>query len=184
MKKLLFLLVFCTLISCKQEKKYDADEVQKMVDQKVEEKLAENNQTETKNNTKDKASKTNVSLADIEARKGYYSDYQKKLEAKMDPLDETFIDSDDYVEENFDIALDLGEKWDIELNKIYKIVMDKLTSEQQNELRAEEKKWLKKLEEKTSRPSSARMENATDTYKMTRERTYYLVKLNSKIDQQ
>ncbi len=32
MKKLLFLLVFCTLISCKQEKKYDADEVQKMVE--------------------------------------------------------------------------------------------------------------------------------------------------------
>ena len=64
MKKLLFLLVFCTLISCKQEKKYDADEVQKMVDQKVEEKLAENNQTETKNNTKDK--EISISLTEEE----------------------------------------------------------------------------------------------------------------------
>lgn len=67
MKKLLFLLVFCSSISCNQEKKYDADEIQKIVGQRVEEKLAENDQTEVKNNTKNNKSKTNVSLADIKA---------------------------------------------------------------------------------------------------------------------
>ncbi len=46
------------------------------------------------------------------------------------------------------------------------------------------KKWLKKVSENTSPKPSERIYNAISNYKMTRERTYYLVKLNSKIDQQ
>ena len=183
MKKILFLLIFCSLISCKQEKKYDADEVQKMVDQKVEEKIVEKNQTETKNDTNDtKQKKSNISLSDIKSRKGSYSDYQKDLETRMDPLDKTF-DPESYTEESFNHNLDLGDKWDIELNKIYKIVINKLTSEQKKELQSEERKWLKNMED-SSLPSSARIDNAMNRYLSIKERTYYLVKLNSKIDQQ
>ena len=101
----------------------------------------------------------------------------------MNPLDETFSDSDTFSEDNYNNVLDLGNKWDSELNKIYKIVMDKLTADQKNELKAEEKRWLQDLEKSTSLPSSAHMENAVNFYEMTKERTYYLVELNSKIDE-
>ena len=75
----------------------------------------------------------------------------------------------------------LADEQDVELNKIYIIIMNKLNDNQKRELRDEQREWFEEMN--SGAESKFFYSNAVRYYEMTRNRTYYLVDLNSKIDQ-
>ena len=73
-----------------------------------------------------------------------------------------------------------GDEWDTELNAVYKALMKKLTPSQQEELRAEQRKWIKQRDAKLGEFGD-RLVNAGLFYDLTMDRTYELAKLYDKV---
>ena len=73
-----------------------------------------------------------------------------------------------------------GSEWDEELNAIYPLVMKKLTPSQQEELKTEQRKWIKQRDAKLDKAEDS-TEHAYLFFDLTLERTYELAKLYDKI---
>ena len=73
-----------------------------------------------------------------------------------------------------------GSEWDEELNAIYPLVMKKLTPSQQEELKTEQRKWIKQRDAKLDKAEDS-TEHAYLFFDLTFDRTYELAKLYDKI---
>ena len=74
---------------------------------------------------------------------GYTSDMINRMETKEKSLEDSFGVSNAEMKEASSVILD---GWNDELNKVYKLLMSKLSKKEQVKLRNEEKAWIKRKE--------------------------------------
>ena len=74
---------------------------------------------------------------------GYTSDMINRMEIKEKSVEKLFDGSNVEIKEGSSMIL---ESWDDELNKVYKLLMSKLSKKEQVKLRNEERAWIKKRE--------------------------------------
>ena len=74
---------------------------------------------------------------------GYTSDMINRMETKEKSVEESFGGSNVEMKE---AAVVIFKSWDNELNKVYKLLMSKLSKKEQMKLRNEEKAWIKRKE--------------------------------------
>ena len=72
---------------------------------------------------------------------GYTSDMINRMEIKEKSVEKLFDGSNVEIKEGSSMIL---ESWDDELNKVYKLLMSKLSKKEQVKLRNEERAWIKK----------------------------------------
>lgn len=115
-----------------------------------------------------------------EANVSQKEDYLKKLN-RMEEEDRN-LEAGTTMQELEQQEADRYEKWDDELNRIYGILQDQLSTEQMDELREEQREWIKYRDE-TAKESSLKYEgSSTESLEyvatlatLTRERCYLLV---------
>ena len=78
---------------------------------------------------------------------GYTSDMINRMETKEKSVEDSFGGSNAEMKEASSVILD---GWNDELNKVYKLLMSKLSSTQKTKLRNEEREWLKRRERKVN----------------------------------
>lgn len=116
--------------------------------------------------------------------------YENNLIDKMKPLEEELqTDFDSGISANMrNAAIKLDEAWDIELNKVYKDLMNKLPESEKIKLRNSERKWIVERDKKLEMLSD---EDGTNVnvmksgmkYQLTKERTLILAKVYDKLSQ-
>lgn len=116
--------------------------------------------------------------------------YENNLIDKMKPLEEELQpDFDSGISANMrNAAIKLDEAWDIELNKVYKDLMNKLPESEKIKLRNSERKWIVERDKKLEMLSD---EDGTNVnvmksgmkYQLTKERTLILAKVYDKLSQ-
>ena len=74
---------------------------------------------------------------------GYTSDMINRMETKEKSVEESFGGSNVEMKE---AAVVVFKGWDEELNKVYKLLMSKLSKKEQLKLRNEERAWIKRKE--------------------------------------
>ena len=74
---------------------------------------------------------------------GYTSDMINRMETKEKSLEDSFEGSNIEMKE---AAVAIFKGWDNELDKVYKLLMSKLSKKEQVKLRNEEKAWIKRKE--------------------------------------
>ena len=74
---------------------------------------------------------------------GYTSDMINRMEIKEKSVEKLFDGSNVEIKEGSSMIL---ESWDDELNKVYKLLMSKLSKKEQLKLRNEERAWIKRKE--------------------------------------
>ena len=74
---------------------------------------------------------------------GYTSDMINRMEIKEKSVEKLFDGSNVEIKEGSSMIL---ESWDDELNKVYKLLMSKLSKKEQEKLRNEERAWIKRKE--------------------------------------
>ena len=74
---------------------------------------------------------------------GYTNDMINRMETKEKSVEESFGGSNVEMKE---AAVVVFKGWDDELNKVYKLLMSKLSKKEQLKLRNEEKAWIKRKE--------------------------------------
>ena len=74
---------------------------------------------------------------------GYTSDMINRMEIKEKSVEKLFDGSNVEIKEGSSMIL---ESWDDELNKVYKLLMSKLSKKEQLKLRNEEREWIKRKE--------------------------------------
>ena len=74
---------------------------------------------------------------------GYTSDMINRMETKEKSVEDSFGGSNAEMKEASSVILD---GWNDELNKVYKLLMSKLSKKEQVKLRNEEKAWIKRKE--------------------------------------
>lgn len=116
--------------------------------------------------------------------------YENNLIDKMKPLEEELQpDFDSGISANMrNAAIKLDEAWDIELNKVYKDLMNKLPESEKIKLRNSERKWIverdKKLEMLSDEDgTSVNVMKSGMKYQLTKERTLILAKVYDKLSQ-
>lgn len=72
---------------------------------------------------------------------GYTSDMINRMEIKEKSVEKLFDGSNVEIKEGSSMIL---ESWDDELNKVYKLLISKLSKKEQVKLRNEERAWIKK----------------------------------------
>lgn len=65
------------------------------------------------------------------------------LEAKMQPALDSGVTS-----EMINASVKLSEAWDVEINKVYKLIMEKLPEKEKTKLRNDQRNWVKEKEKK------------------------------------
>ena len=80
-------------------------------------------------------------MVSISSFAGYTSDMMNRMETKEKSLEASFGGSN---AEMKNAAAAIYEGWDEELNKVYKLLMEKLSKNEQLKLRDEERAWIKK----------------------------------------
>ena len=96
----------------------------------------------------DLVSDENIKKKNNAAKNG---NYEKNLIAKMKPVDNELDDMLSYAESTADMTSAINyasEAWDAELNIIYKILMDRLSKEEQISLRNRQREWIKRRDSK------------------------------------
>ena len=68
---------------------------------------------------------------------------QAVLEAKMQPALDSGVTS-----EMINASVKLSEAWDVEINKVYKLIMEKLPEKEKTKLRNDQRNWVKEKEKK------------------------------------
>ena len=79
------------------------------------------------------------------------TNYEKNLIAKMKPVDEELDDMLSYSQSTADMTAAINYAsgaWDTELNIIYKLLMEKLSKEEQISLRDKQRNWIKMRDSK------------------------------------
>ena len=131
---------------------------------------------EEKKTEKPKESK--VTLSELKEKKAKDNEYSDNLAIRMKPIHRSYPSGElDY--ENFTRINECGGEWDNELNVVYSDLMKKLTPSQQEELRAEQRKWIKQRDAKLNE-SEDLLVNADLFYNLTMDRTYELAELYDK----
>jgi len=74
---------------------------------------------------------------------GYTSDMINRMEIKEKSVEKLFDGSNVEIKEGSSMIL---ESWDDELNKVYKLLMSKLSKKEQLKLKNEERAWIKRKE--------------------------------------
>ena len=77
--------------------------------------------------------------------------YAKELESKMEKLEEELqskLDSG-VTSEMINANSELYEAWDAELNKVYKLLMERLSKDKKEKLRNSQRAWIKSKEKKS-----------------------------------
>ena len=82
-------------------------------------------------------------IVSISSFAGYTSDMMNRMETKEKSVEASFGGSN---AEMKNAASAILEGWDDELNKVYKLLMSKLSKKEQLKLRNEEKAWIKRKE--------------------------------------
>lgn len=82
-------------------------------------------------------------VVSVSSFSGYTSDMIKRMEIKEKSVEESFGGSNVEMKE---AAVVIFKSWDNELNKVYKLLMSKLSKKEQVKLRNEEKAWIKRKE--------------------------------------
>lgn len=80
-------------------------------------------------------------MVSISSFAGYTSDMMNRMETKEKSVEASFGGSN---AEMKNAASAILEGWDDELNKVYKLLMSKLSKKEQIELRNEERAWIKR----------------------------------------
>ena len=65
------------------------------------------------------------------------------LEAEMQPALDSGVTS-----EMINASVKLSEAWDVEINKVYKLIMEKLPEKEKTKLRNDQRNWVKEKEKK------------------------------------
>ena len=90
----------------------------------------------------EKPKQSKVTLDDLKNKKAKNTEYIDNLGFRMRPVHRLYTMTDrEY--ENTQRINDWAEGWDEELNTVYQLLMKKLTPSQQEELRTEQRKWIK-----------------------------------------
>ena len=84
-------------------------------------------------------------VVSVSSFSGYTSDMIKRMEIKEKSVEESFAFGGSNVEMK-EAAVVIFKSWDNELNKVYKLLMSKLSKKEQVKLRNEEKAWIKRKE--------------------------------------
>ena len=82
-------------------------------------------------------------MVSISSFAGYTSDMMNRMETKEKSVEASFGGSN---AEMKNAASAILEGWDDELNKVYKLLMSKLSKKEQIKLRNEERAWIKRKE--------------------------------------
>ena len=192
MKKLaIFLILLIAALSCSKESKENKIERVSKVDS--------GNFTEvqtSKNNTKEESQGQKVSYekedkAEAKNQNSGFSkqsdgNYAKELENKMEKLEEELqskLDSG-VTSEMINANSERYEAWDAELNKVYKLLMERLSKDKKEKLRNSQRAWIKSKEKKANEASKeadggtlAGVLYSGTLASMTKERTIELAKM-------
>lgn len=157
MKKLvIFLILSIVIIGCSKENK--VERVSK-VDSGT---IAEVQTSQNQNNAEEKSQSQKVS-SEKEKKVGAKSQkdnlgkksrgtYTKELESRMEKLEKEMqskLDSG-VTSEMVNANNELYEAWDKELNKVYKLLMEKLPTDRKEKLKKDQRAWVKIKEEKAN----------------------------------
>lgn len=127
----------------------------------------------------EKPKQSKVTLDDLKNKKAKNTEYIDNLGFRMRPVHRLYTMTDrEY--ENTQRINDWAEGWDEELNTVYQLLMKKLTPSQQEELRTEQRKWIKMRDTKLGN-SEDDLDKADLFYNLTMDRTYELAKLYDKV---
>ena len=157
MKKLvIFLILSIVAIGCSKENK--VERVSK-VDSGT---IAEVQTSQNQNNAEEKSQSQKVSSEKekkVEAKsqkdnlgKKSSGTYTKELESRMEKLEKEMqskLDSG-VTSEMVNANNELYEAWDKELNKVYKLLMEKLPADRKEKLKKDQRAWVKIKEEKAN----------------------------------
>ncbi len=123
--------------------------------------------------------KSKITLAELKEKKAKDNEYSDNLAIRMKPIHRSYTGGElDY--ENTEQINEWGGAWDDELNAVYQALMKKLTPSQQEELKIEQRKWIKQRDAKLNE-SGDHLVNADLFYNLTMDRTYELAELYDKI---
>ena len=87
-------------------------------------------------------------MVSVSSFAGYTSDMINRMETKEKSVEDSFGGSNVEMKE---AAVVIFKGWDNELNKVYKLLMSKLSKKEQVKLRNEEKAWIKRKEKAADR---------------------------------
>ena len=177
MKKLLLIMLLALIVSCgKKDEELEKAKRDAEIEQKVEEKMNEMAAEEKKTEKKDSSQTTSKA-------KTSSGDYKEKLIERTKSMDSQYnkitSDSND-IYDNIDEINSLGEKWDTELNKVYQLLMSKLSENKKQELKTEQRKWIKDRD-KEIEATGDNLVQADAFYNLTKERTLELASLYDKL---
>ena len=177
MKKLLLIMLLALIVSCgKKDEELEKAKRDAEIEQKVEEKMKEMAAEEKKTEKKDSGQTTSKA-------KTSSGDYKEKLIARTKSMDSQYnkitSDSND-IYDNIDEINSLGENWDTELNKVYQLLMSKLSENKKQELKTEQRKWIKDRD-KEIEATGDNLVQADTFYNLTKERTLELASLYDKL---
>ena len=84
-----------------------------------------------------------------------FAGYESDMAARMKPIEEKTQQQLDTGVNMLGATKNLEQAWDTELNKIYKLLMSKLSGQQQTKLRNEQLAWIKERDKKAKQEAEA-----------------------------
>lgn len=105
-----------------------------------------NKSSDNKLNTQGKE-EVKVSQEEVSSKKEVKS-YEEELKERMTPIEEKVNKTIESGENMLAASFDLDEKWKEEYEKVYNLVLSKLSDSEKLKFETEEKKWFEKEEEK------------------------------------
>lgn len=84
-----------------------------------------------------------------------FAGYESDMTARMKPIEEKTQQQLDTGVNMLGATKNLEQAWDTELNKIYKLLMSKLSGQQQTKLRNEQLAWIKERDKKAKQEAEA-----------------------------
>lgn len=165
-------LMYTVFVNGSKTTAVEAANTEKTADKENKKSTADSEKTEEPKESK-------VTLEDLKEKKAKNTNYYDDLVSRMSPIESSYS-AGDLGYEDIDQIKEWGGAWDDELNAVYKALMKKLTPSQQEELRAEQRKWIKKRDAKLGELGD-HLVNAGLFYDLTMERTYELAELYDKV---
>ncbi len=194
MKELvIFLILSIVAIGCSKENRENKVERVSKVDSGT---IAEIQTSQNQNNVEEQSQSQKVSSEKgkkVEAKsqknnlgKKSNGTYTKELESRMEKLEKEMqskLDSG-VTSEMINANSELYEAWDVELNKVYKLLMERLSKDKKEKLRNSQRAWIKSKEKKANEASKeadggtlAGVLYSDTLASMTKERTIELAKM-------
>ena len=103
-----------------------------------------------------------------EQEKKEVKSYEEELKERMDPIEAKLNKTIESGENMLEASFELSEKWKEEYEKIYNLVLSKISDSEKPKFEAEEQEWFKNEEEKIKKEllSTDGMEEGTRDYEM------------------